>query len=37
MPLQGNAKHAREHVTGIDRDQGKAVTLQKTQPPQLTL
>jgi hypothetical protein len=33
MPIQGDAKHAREHVTGIDRDQGKAVTLQKTQPP----
>jgi hypothetical protein len=37
MPLQGNPKQASDHVTGIDRDQGKAVTLQKTQPPQLTL
>jgi hypothetical protein len=37
MPLQGDAKQAREPVTGIDRDQGKSVTLQKTQPPQLTL
>jgi hypothetical protein len=37
MPIQGNPKQAHEHITGIDRDQGKAVTLQKTQPPQLTL
>ena len=37
MPIQENPKQASDHVTGIDRDQGKAVTLQKTQPPQLTL
>jgi hypothetical protein len=37
MPLQGNLKQGREHITGIDRDQGKTVTLQKSHPPQLTL
>ena len=34
---QNTAAHDADHVTGIDRDQGKVVTLQKTQPSQLTL
>jgi hypothetical protein len=35
--LRPRIQGLRPSALGIDRDQGKAVTLQKTQPPQLTL